>query len=125
MNAAPRKIDMASLSKGRLLCIGDVMLDRFVTGGVERVSREAPIPVLRVTGETAMLGGAGNVARNLSALGVRTDFLCVIGDDDISTQIATLLAQEDHLTPHIVTQKKRPGTLKNSLCLQQAANAAG
>ncbi len=114
MNAAKenQKIDISSLSKGRLLCIGDVMLDRFVTGVVERVSREAPIPVLRVTDETSMLGGAGNVARNLSALGVMTDFLCVIGDDDISTEIATLLARENHLTPHIVTRKKRPGTLK-------------
>ncbi len=112
MNMATGKIDLSSLSRGRLLCVGDVILDRFVTGGVERVSREAPIPVLRVTDETAMLGGAGNVARNLSALGAPTDFLCVIGDDDISAEIAALLVQEDHLTPHILTQKKRPGTLK-------------
>src|SRR5690606_1762699 len=54
------------LSGARVLCVGDAMLDRFVHGEVERISPEAPIPVLRVRRETAMLGGGGNVARNLS-----------------------------------------------------------
>src|SRR3546814_8243315 len=54
-----------------VLVLGDIMLDRFVYGTVERISPEAPIPVLRIAEETAMLGGAGNVLRNLAALGAR------------------------------------------------------
>jgi len=53
----------------RIVCVGDVMLDRFIYGEVERISPEAPIPVIRVLHETAMLGGAGNVVRNVAALG--------------------------------------------------------
>ena len=56
---------ISALQSARVVCVGDVMLDRFVYGDVDRVSPEAPIPVCRVTNETAMLGGAGNVVRNL------------------------------------------------------------
>ena len=52
-----------ALADTKVVCLGDVMLDTFVHGEVERISPEAPIPVLRVTGETRMLGGAGNVVR--------------------------------------------------------------
>ncbi|HEY9548626.1 MAG TPA: bifunctional heptose 7-phosphate kinase/heptose 1-phosphate adenyltransferase, partial [Kiloniellaceae bacterium] len=55
----------------RVLVVGDIMLDRFVYGAVERISPEAPIPVLRIAEETALLGGAGNVLRNLAALGAQ------------------------------------------------------
>ena len=55
------------LAEARVLCVGDVMLDQFVYGSVERVSPEAPIPVLRIDQESTMLGGAGNVLRNLVA----------------------------------------------------------
>ncbi len=70
-----------ALSGARVLCVGDLMLDRYVHGEVERISPEAPIPVLRVTGESAMLGGAGNMVRNLAALGGRVRFIAVVGDD--------------------------------------------
>ncbi|MGK2871809.1 MAG: D-glycero-beta-D-manno-heptose 1-phosphate adenylyltransferase [Alphaproteobacteria bacterium] len=66
----------------RIVCVGDVMLDRFIYGEVERVSPEAPIPVVRVLRETAMLGGAGNVVRNVAALGAQISFIAVIGDDE-------------------------------------------
>ena len=68
-----------SLAGGRLLCVGDAMLDRFVYGAVDRISPEAPVPVLRIERETAMLGGAGNVVRNLVALGAEACFISVIG----------------------------------------------
>ena len=68
MNASiPDQVSL--LTSARVVCVGDVMLDRFVYGHVTRVSPEAPIPVCRVQNETAMLGGAGNVVRNLVALG--------------------------------------------------------
>ena len=64
-----------------ILCVGDAMLDRFVYGHVERVSPEAPIPVLRQDLKETMLGAVGNVARNLSSMGCRTSIASVIGND--------------------------------------------
>ena len=64
---------IADLQTAKVVCVGDVMLDRFVYGDVSRVSPEAPIPVCRVTNETAMLGGAGNVVRNLVSVGAAVD----------------------------------------------------
>ncbi|MDP6897457.1 MAG: bifunctional heptose 7-phosphate kinase/heptose 1-phosphate adenyltransferase, partial [Rhodospirillales bacterium] len=52
---------VSRIASARVLCVGDVMLDRFITGEVARISPEAPVPVLRIQRETAMLGGAGNV----------------------------------------------------------------
>ena len=83
-----------SLAHARVFCLGDVMLDTFVYGQVERISPEAPIPVLRVTDEARMLGGAGNVVRNLSALGASTRFLSVIGDDAAWEEVKSLLTKE-------------------------------
>lgn len=80
------------LSAVRALVIGDAMLDRYVYGQVERISPEAPIPVFLEAREAAMAGGAGNVVRNLAALGVPTGFVSVVGDDDAGTELQTLLA---------------------------------
>ncbi|NKD55648.1 MULTISPECIES: D-glycero-beta-D-manno-heptose-7-phosphate kinase [unclassified Haematospirillum] len=85
---------VADLANATVLCIGDIMLDHFIAGAVDRISPEAPIPVLRVTGETVMLGGAGNVVRNLSGLGARTCFISALGDDapgrNITSQLTAL-----------------------------------
>ena len=70
------------LRSARVLCIGDVMLDHYVYGDVSRVSPEAPIPVLCVEREMKTLGGAGNVLRNLRALGVTASFVSVVGNDE-------------------------------------------
>ncbi len=72
---------LGAMAGTRLLCLGDVMLDRFVHGRVERLSPEAPIPVLAVEGEAETPGGAGNVARNAAALGAGVDLIGVVGDD--------------------------------------------
>jgi D-beta-D-heptose 7-phosphate kinase/D-beta-D-heptose 1-phosphate adenosyltransferase len=76
-----------------VLCVGDVMLDRFVIGRVERISPEAPIPVFNIERATDMLGGAGNVVRNLAALGAHVRFVGAIGDDDAGLRIETLLGE--------------------------------
>ena len=68
-------------SSVRVLCAGDVMLDRFIYGDVTRISPEAPIPVFSVREERSMLGGAGNVARNIAALGAGQSFITVVGQD--------------------------------------------
>ena len=80
------------LSGVRVGCVGDVMLDRYIVGSVERTSPEAPVPVLRVAREDAMPGGAGNVVRNLAALEARIRFASVIGDDEAGLTLRQQLA---------------------------------
>jgi len=65
----------------RILVVGDLMLDQFIRGGVSRISPEAPVPVVQVRSESFVLGGAGNVAHNLSALGARVEVVGALGDD--------------------------------------------
>ncbi len=79
------------LANARILCIGDLMLDRFVQGDVERISPEAPVPVFRWGAEKLMLGGVGNVAANLRTLGVRTSLACRVGRDIEGAAVAKLL----------------------------------
>ena len=102
----------AALKGVRLLCIGDVMLDRFTYGEVERISPEAPIPVLHVKRETAMLGGAGNVVRNLVALGAQAHFLAAVGDDTAGRDVTRLIGEQDAVEPTIVVEAERETTIK-------------
>ncbi len=80
------------LPHARMLCIGDLMLDRFIRGVVERISPETPVPVLRFADETIMPGGAGNVAANLCALGCPVLFLGVTGRDSDGEALENLLS---------------------------------
>ncbi|OHC74025.1 MAG: bifunctional heptose 7-phosphate kinase/heptose 1-phosphate adenyltransferase [Rhodospirillales bacterium RIFCSPLOWO2_12_FULL_58_28] len=82
-----------ALTKARVLCVGDVILDHFHHGAVERISPEAPIPVLRLEREDTMLGGAGNVVRNLAALGAKARFITVVGADHEGEKIAGEIAK--------------------------------
>jgi len=82
-----------ALAGARVAVVGDLMLDRFVIGTVERVSPEAPIPVLKVDRSTAMLGGAGNVLRNLAALGAQPRLVAAIGDDGPGGEVRALAGQ--------------------------------
>ncbi|HYD70846.1 D-glycero-beta-D-manno-heptose-7-phosphate kinase [Azospirillum sp.] len=110
MSDLARHID--SLSSARVLCVGDVMLDRFVYGAVDRVSPEAPIPVLRIERESAMLGGAGNVAANVMALGAGCRFISVIGDDGAGAELRRLVAGELGDAAGMVAQPGRQTTVK-------------
>jgi len=103
---------IATMQDAKVVCVGDVMLDRFVYGEVSRVSPEAPIPVCRVTDETAMLGGAGNVVRNLVSIGAAVDFVSVLGDDDIAADVNILLRDLAGVAPMLVTEHDRPTTSK-------------
>jgi len=96
----------------RLLCIGDLMLDHFVYGSVERISPEAPIPVLKVGREQRMLGGAGNVARNSTALGAEVALIATVGDDGAGRDVALLIEQEPKLRANLVVLQGRPTTVK-------------
>ncbi|MFC1673766.1 bifunctional heptose 7-phosphate kinase/heptose 1-phosphate adenyltransferase, partial [Pseudomonadota bacterium] len=101
-----------NLSGARVLTIGDVMLDRYVTGEVERISPEAPIPVLRVSGENAMLGGAGNVIANIAALGGSARFVALTGDDGAGDEVARLLGRLATVSADLVVADGRHTTLK-------------
>ncbi len=103
---------VASLKGARVLCVGDVMLDRFVYGEVNRISPEAPIPVVRVVRESAMLGGAGNVVRNLGALNVKAHFLAAIGADSAGQEIARLIGAQDGVEPFLMVNNSRQTTIK-------------
>ena len=67
---------------GKILIVGDTMLDRYWSGRVERISPEAPVPVVSVEGITDRAGGAANVAANVAALGGKSQLLSVVGDDE-------------------------------------------
>ena len=75
----------------KILVIGDLMIDHYLWGECERISPEAPIPIVNIDDENTVLGGAGNVVNNLVALGAQTDILSVIGDCDIANELGTLL----------------------------------
>lgn len=82
---------LARFKDVRILCIGDIMLDRFVRGRVDSISPEAPVPVLKFMNEKEMLGGAGNVIANLCALGCGTVFVGRVGDDHEGERVRELL----------------------------------
>ena len=103
---------VAELAGVRALVLGDAMLDRFVYGRVERISPEAPIPVLGVESESAMPGGAGNVARNLAALGADVVFLSVIGDDEAGAALVRAFAAHPGIDARLSAIAGRVTTVK-------------
>jgi D-beta-D-heptose 7-phosphate kinase/D-beta-D-heptose 1-phosphate adenosyltransferase len=96
----------------RVLCVGDIMVDRYVYGQVSRVSAEAPIPVMSHKGERVMLGAVGNVARNVVALGGKARIVAIVGDDAGAREVERLTAEEDSLEADFVTVPGRRTTLK-------------
>jgi D-beta-D-heptose 7-phosphate kinase / D-beta-D-heptose 1-phosphate adenosyltransferase len=100
------------LETARVLCIGDVMLDHYIYGQVDRVSPEAPIPVLWVEREMKTLGGAGNVLRNLRALGAAASFISVVGNDEAGREIGRLVEAQEGAEAHVLVQPQRTTTVK-------------
>jgi len=86
-----KTLDRPTLSNARVLVVGDVMLDRYWYGEVERISPEAPVPVVRVTREEDRLGGSANVAYNIFSLGAKASLLSVVGEDEASKQLEAVL----------------------------------
>ena len=87
-------IGREEVSKARLLVVGDVMLDRYWFGDVNRISPEAPVPVVRVARTEERLGGAANVARNVAAIGASASLLSVVGEDEAAGRIQELLTAD-------------------------------
>jgi D-beta-D-heptose 7-phosphate kinase/D-beta-D-heptose 1-phosphate adenosyltransferase len=101
------------ISEQTVLCIGDLMLDEFVYGEVSRVSPEAPVPVIAAVRDEKVLGGAGNVARNIASLGARCLLIGVIGADEAGATIKSGFAEfRRSIEPHLVVDRSRPTTRK-------------
>ena len=100
------------MSRQTVLCIGDLMLDEFVYGEVSRVSPEAPAPVIAAQRSEFNIGGAGNVARNIAALGGRCIFVGLIGEDAAGATLKSELAKDAAIEAHLVVDPSRPTTRK-------------
>jgi D-beta-D-heptose 7-phosphate kinase/D-beta-D-heptose 1-phosphate adenosyltransferase len=103
---------LADLARQTVLCVGDLMLDEFVYGEVSRISPEAPTPVIAVKRAELMIGGAGNVARNLVSLGTRCIFVGVVGDDEAGRALAAALEQHPNIEFDLAIDAKRQTTRK-------------
>ena len=112
MDAAIVASHILDLQARSILVVGDVMLDRFVDGKVNRLSPEAPVPVLEFVHETVMPGGAANVARNLAGLGCDVRLLSVSGDDAAGRTLAELLGANLSIDFHQIIDPDRPTTTK-------------
>ncbi len=101
-----------ALKRASVLVVGDAMLDRYVYGVVRRISPEAPVPVLAVEREVAMPGGAGNVVRNLTAVGAAVAFVSVVGDDQAGSDLTGLIGGQPGVEPWLLVQGGRHTTTK-------------
>ncbi|HUB46680.1 MAG TPA: D-glycero-beta-D-manno-heptose-7-phosphate kinase [Acetobacteraceae bacterium] len=99
-------------SDARVAVLGDVILDRYVTGNAHRLSPEAPIPVLRPTGNRCTLGGAANVALNIATLGGQTLLIGVVGNDAAGAETVRLVQAADGIDCQLVVAEGRPTTAK-------------
>ena len=107
--------DQISKSSPRVLLIGDLMLDKYIFGSVERISPEAPVPIVSLVSEKQMLGGCGNVLRNLNNLGVKTSIISAIGDDPTGKSILEKLQEKNILTSKILIMNKKRSTKKTRI----------
>nr|MDQ2804206.1 PfkB family carbohydrate kinase [Pseudomonadota bacterium] len=109
-------IDLADavrrLGRASALVIGDVMLDRYVYGAVSRVSPEAPVAILREERAVAAPGGAGNVVRNMTALGAAVAFISVVGDDQAGSDLTGLIGGQPNVEPWLLVEGGRTTTVK-------------
>ena len=109
----PKNMHIAQdkLAFARVLVVGDAMLDRYWYGAVDRISPEAPVPVVRVTRVEERVGGAANVASNIVALGAKASLLTVVGDDEASHQLEALVANSG-ITPYFGRDARLKTTVK-------------
>jgi len=99
----------------RTLVVGDIVLDHYIWGKVSRISPEAPVPVVNVTKESLLLGGATNVVQNIHALGGSVSVCGVIGTDDAGRQLQRLLRSQKISTDGLIIEPTRPTTIKTRI----------
>lgn len=119
MNAPDKPLSTSAVLAGiagrRLAVVGDAMLDHFVWGSVDRISPEAPVPVVRVREETWKLGGAANVAAGIRALGAEARFFGLCGRDEAAAMLRGLLGERGIAADGLVADAARPTTLKTRI----------
>lgn len=106
---SPTQDQIAQLAQGRVLVIGDVMVDHYVTGRVSRVSDEAPVPIIHVSGERWTPGGAANVVANIASLGGKASLAGIVGEDPAAAMLEKMLASAE---TSLITEAGRPTTIK-------------
>ena len=111
------------IGKQTVLCVGDVMLDDFVYGEVTRISPEAPTPVLKVTSNTLEIGGAGNVARNIAALGAKCIFVGLVGSDEAGAKLGEALGKLPAVAPDLVARQDPADHAQGALCFRTSLGA--
>lgn len=104
-----------NFSASRILVLGDIMLDRYLWGSVERISPEAPVPVVHIERETSSLGGAANVAASVKALGAAPILAGIIGDDQFASELKKNLQSKKIPFAGLVTDPHRPTTVKTRI----------
>ncbi len=102
-----------------ILVVGDLMIDHYLWGKCERISPEAPVPVIAIEKETAVLGGAGNVINNLSALGAKVSVLSVIGKDENANELKNMFEEIDVNIENLVVEEKRFTSKKSRIIASQ------
>ncbi len=100
---------------GKILVIGDIMIDNYLIGSIERISPEAPVPVVNINEEKSVLGGAGNVLNNLLAFGAKVDIISVIGNCENAPLLYNLLKEKDISTNYITVENDRLITKKTRI----------
>ena len=113
-----------AVAAARVLVVGDVMLDRYWFGEVERISPEAPVPVVKIARNEERPGGAANVARNAAALGAQVTLISVVGEDEAGRMLEKLLADEGVRTSfHRDAALPTTAAAHSSACSQESACA--
>ena len=103
--------DIIKITNAKIFCLGDLMLDKYIIGSSQRISPEGPIPILDIKKEVNMLGGVGNVARNLGTIGIKTYLVGLLGNDEIGNIIEKKIKQRNIVTK-LFKDNNRPTTLK-------------
>lgn len=99
----------------KILVIGDIIIDNYLIGSTERISPEAPVPVVKINNDITNIGGAGNVVNNLLAFGAQADILSVIGDDETFNEVESLFKKHLISSKFLVVQKGRVLTKKTRI----------
>jgi len=111
-------IELKSVSP-QILVIGDLMIDHYLWGKCDRVSPEAPVQIINIDNESAVLGGAGNVVNNLQSLGAQVDIISIVGQSEVSSELKVLLNDINVGTNFLIEQKNRIISKKSRIIASQ------
>jgi D-glycero-beta-D-manno-heptose-7-phosphate kinase len=113
----PERIEtiLETIGKAKVLILGDIMLDEYLLGSVNRISPEAPVPVVEITSSRILLGGSANVAANIKALGDEPILLGTVGEDDASIKLTQLLKQKGISSEFCLNDTSRQTTIKTRI----------